>query len=66
VQRQRLARLVICLSAASPINDRPTEGSAKTYLALAHVSIGLALTRTSLVPKAAASCAYVNDMIATT
>jgi hypothetical protein len=36
------------------------------YPALSHASLGLALTRTSLVPKAAASCVYVNDMIPTT
>ena len=50
----------------SRVADQLTDGSLETYLALRHESIGFVLTWTSLVPKAAASCVYVNDMMATT
>ena len=36
------------------------------YFVLWHESIGLALTWTSFVPNAAASCVYVNEAIART
>ena len=44
----------------------PQRGDVIFYDALSHASIGLALMRTSLVPKAAASCVYVNEMMPTT